>query len=368
VGIIGCGNILAAYMRGFARAPGRVRVVRFADADLPRAEAAVATYGTGRAGSPEDLLADPDVQVVVSLTPPAIHDEVIRAAAAAGKALFTEKPLAATIERARAAMEAAGAAGVHVACAPDTFLGPVHQATRAVLDRGGIGDPIGYTSFSTYRRAEERHPNPGFLFQPGGGPVLDLGPYYVAAFVNLFGPVASVSGATRIGVPVRRPLRGDGPMEIPGSVPTHASATLVHASGVVGTFVASFDIWDPVSLPDFEIYGAEGTIESGHPAWYDGDALVRRHHDPDWRPEASALADIQPGRERFPLTRGLGVLDLVDSLGGAPVRTGSELALHTLEVLEAIQVSSDEGRAVAITTAPARPAPLDAATLGRWFS
>ncbi len=368
IGIAGCGNILAAYMTGLTKAPSRVRVTRFADVDPVRAQSAAATYGVGRAGTLDDLLADPDVEVVLSLTPPVIHDELIHSASAAGKHVFTEKPISATVAKARAALNAAARAGVTVGCAPDTFLGPVHQTSRAVIDSGGIGEPIGYTSFSTYRRAEERHPNPGFLFQPGGGPVLDLGPYYVAAFVNLFGPVASVSGSSRIGVPVRRVTRPDGPLEIPVSVPTHASATLVHASGVVGTFVASFDMWDPVRLPDFEIYGAHGTLESGHPAWYDGDVLVRLHHDTDWRLVPAVLPDIQAGRERFPLTRGLGVLDLVGSLSGGPARTGSELALHTLEVLEGIQTASDERRTVSMTTTSPRPAPLDAAELSWWFS
>jgi predicted dehydrogenase len=235
LGIIGCGNILAAYMTGLTRAAGVVRVARFSDVDLPRAEAAAAEHGVGRAGTLDELLADPEVEMVVSLTPPVIHDEVIVRAAAAGKHVFTEKPLSATVARARAAMAAADRAGVKVGCAPDTFLGPVHQATRAAIDAGEIGDPIGYNSFSCYRRAEERHPNPGFLFAPGGGPVLDLGPYYISTFVNLFGPIASVSAATRIGVPVRHAKRADGSiLDIPVSVPTHASATLVHSSGVIG--------------------------------------------------------------------------------------------------------------------------------------
>ena len=368
LGIVGCGDILPAYMTGFLQAPSLVRVVRFAAGSLAHAEAAAVRWGTGSAGSSEAVLADPAVRIVVSLTPPALHDDILRRSIAAGKHVFSEKPLASTVALARAAIEGAHRTAIATGCAPDTFLGPVHQTTRAAIDGGEIGEPIGYTSFSTYRRAEERHPNPGFLFRPGGGPLLDLGPYYVSVFVNLFGPVASVSGTTRIGVPIRRANRKDGPVEIPVSVPTHASATLVHASGVVGTFVASFDMWDPVRLPDLEIYGAHGTIESGHPAWYDGDVLVRRHHDQDWRLIPNALPDIQPGRQRFPLTRGLGVLDLVDSLAGRPLRTSSELALHVLEVLEGIQTASDEGRTVAMSTAPARPAPLDPTDLARWFS
>jgi predicted dehydrogenase len=367
LGIVGCGNILAAYMTGLARAGQLVRVVRFADADSTRAEAASSTYGVGKPGTLPDLLADPEVDVVVNLTPPTVHDEVIRQASAAGRHIFTEKPLSATTLRAGTALEVVARHGISLACAPDTFLGPVHQTSRAVIDGGELGEIIGYTAFSTYRRVEERHPNPGFLFQPGGGPLLDLGPYYIAAFVNLFGPIASVSGRTRIGASVRRVTRPTGMFEIPVSVPTHASATLTHASGVVGTFVASFDIWDPHHLPDFEIYGENGTLESGHPAWYDGDVFVRLHRDDEWRLVPTVLPDIQPGRQRFPLTRGLGVLDLVESLSGRPCRTSSELGLHSLEVLEAIQHASDESRTVRISTTLDRPAPLTGADLTRWF-
>jgi predicted dehydrogenase len=368
LGIVGCGNIMPPYMTGLLRAEGIVRIVRFGDVDLRRAEAAVREYGVGRPGTPDEVLADPEVRMIVSLTPPVIHDDVIVKAAVAGKHVFTEKPLSATLAKARTAMATAARAGVRVGCAPDTFLGPVHQSTRRALDDGLIGDPIGYTSFSTYRRAEERHPNPGFLFAPGGGPVLDLGPYYIAVFVNLFGPIASVSAATRIGVPVRHAKRSDGStLDIPVSVPTHASATLVHASGVIGTFVASFDTWDPVRLPDLEIYGSEGTLESGHPAWFDGNPQVRLHHDSEWRTLPNDLPDIQPGRERFPMTRGLGVVDLVESLSGRPNRPSSALGLHALEVLEAIQRASDEATTIPIESTVERPAPLTAADLARWF-
>ena len=367
LGIVGCGNILAAYMTGFSKSPSRVRVVRFADVDVSRAEAASSEYGVGRGGTFEDLLADPEVDMVINLTPPTVHADMIIKASVAGKHVYTEKPLSATTELGRAAVAQSKQSGVRLGSAPDTFLGPAHQTSRALIDGGELGEPIGYAAFSTYRRVEERHPNPGFLFQPGGGPVLDLGPYYVSAFVNLFGPVAAVSARTRVGAPVRRVKKPTGMLEIPVTVPTHASATLTHASGVVGTFVASFDIWDH-RLPDFEIYGTNGTLESGHPAWYDGDVFVRLHQDQDWRLVPAVLPEIQPGGQRFPLTRGLGVMDLIESLSGGPSRTSSELALHTLEVLEAIQTASDEGRTVSIGSAPERPAPLTAADLARWFS
>jgi predicted dehydrogenase len=367
LGIVGCGNILAAYMTGFVQSPSLVRVIRFADMDVARAEAASTQYGVGRGGTLEDLLDDPQVEMVINLTPPTVHADMIIKASAAGKHVYTEKPVSATTAMARVAIAQSLRSGVRLGSAPDTFLGPVHQTSRALIDAGELGEPIGYTAFSTYRRAEERHPNPGFLFQPGGGPVLDLGPYYVAAFVNLFGPIVSVSGRTRVGAPVRHAKRATGVMEIPVSVPTHGSATLTHATGVVGTFVASFDIWDH-HLPDFEVYGSNGTLESGHPAWYDGDVFLRLHDDDDWRLVPAVMPQIQPGGRRFPLTRGLGVMDFVEALSGGPNRTSSELALHTLEVLEAIQTASDDGKTVSISSSVERPEPLTAIDLARWLS
>lgn len=367
LGIVGCGNILAAYMTGFVQSPSLVRVMRFADMDVSRAEAASSRYGVGRGGTLEELLDDPQVEMVINLTPPTAHADMIIKASAAGKHVYTEKPLSATTGLARAAVAQSLRSGVRLGSGPDTFLGPVHQTSRALIDGGELGEPIGYSAFSTYRRAEERHPNPGFLFQPGGGPLLDLGPYYIAAFVNLFGPIVSVSGRTRVGAPVRYAKRPTGTMEIPVTVPTHASATLTHATGVVGTFVASFDIWDH-HLPDFEVYGSNGTLESGHPAWYDGDVFLRLHHDGEWRLVPSVMPQIQPGGQLFPLTRGLGVMDFVESLSGGPSRTSSGLALHTLEVLEGIQTASDEGRTVPISTSSGRPQPLTAVDLARWLA
>jgi predicted dehydrogenase len=208
------------------------------------------------------------------------------------------------------------------------------------------------------------HPNPGVFFGPGAGPVLDVGPYFITALINLLGPIAAVAGMSRMGPTHRRIPRPDGTVEqIPVSVDTHASASLRFASGAVGTIVASFDIWDH-ELPFIEVYGAEGTLALPHPNWYDGEVKVRRHDDRRWWPVPPVLPPVVriPGEK----IRGLGVLDLAGALRGGLHRTSAELACHTLEVLDAIQLSSDEQRVVEIGSGCDRPAPVSPDDFKAW--
>ena len=204
VGILGCGDILDAYMTGLARFGTLVRVTRLADVELARAVTAAAHYGIANAGGVDALWSDDEVELVVSLTPPIIHDKIIKDAAAAGKSVYTEKPLSATSSLARHALEVAGQGGVVVGSAPDTFLGSAAQTARAVLDRGDIGEVVAAAAFAPYNRAERRHPNPGFLFQAGAGPSLDIAPYHISWLIHLLGPVVAVAGLAAAAQSVRK--------------------------------------------------------------------------------------------------------------------------------------------------------------------
>ncbi len=366
VGIVGCGDILAAYMTGFQRLSRRVQVIRCGDLIVSRAEAAAAEFGIPRWGAVDELFADDDVDLVVSLTPPAVHTAIIEAAAAARKHIYTEKPLAPTTTKATLALAQAESSGVRLGAAPDTFLGSAGQTARAVIDRGEIGDPIGCVAFSPYSRAERWHPNPSFLFQPGAGPLLDTGPYFVAALVNLLGPVATVAGQTRVGrAPRRIPRPGGSVEEISVAVSTHATALLRFTSGAIGTLVTSFDIWDH-RLPEIEIYGTEGTLAVPHPNWYDGEVKVKLHDDHDWRVVSPVLPPVQ--QKPHEKIRGLGVLDLAYSLENGSHRTSGELALHTLDVLEAVQLSSDQQDFIDMSSSCSRPAPLSIDEALAWFA
>ena len=203
IGIVGCGNIFDRYLTGLSRFPD-LQVVGCADIDQPRAADAAARGGIRAFASVQQLLADPGIDVVVNITPPLAHAAVSAAALQAGKHVFSEKPLASTLTEADNLLAIQAAAGQRLGCAPDTFLGSAAQTARRAIDNDMIGEPVGVAAFVTHSRAEEWHPDPGFLFRPGGGPLLDMGPYFIAGLVNLVGPVAEVTAMTRIGVTPRR--------------------------------------------------------------------------------------------------------------------------------------------------------------------
>ena len=275
VALLGCGSIAERYVIGMRRFPDKLEIAGCADVFPEAATSLSKRTGIRAYASVEELLADPDVDLVVNITPPVVHESMSLAAIAAWKHVYVEKPITTEVDTAVGVLEAANNAGVVIGAAPDTFLGSAAQTARRAIDEGVIGAPIGATAAVRYSRAEEWHPDPSFLFQPGGGPSLDLGPYYVTALVNLLGPVAQVSAFSRIGAPVRQftaeNRRAD---SVTVTTPTHASASLRFANGAVGTLISSFDIWD-TSLPFIEIYGEKGTLQIGDPNEYDSPVRVR---------------------------------------------------------------------------------------------
>jgi predicted dehydrogenase len=252
-----------------------------------------------------------------------------------------------------------------LAAAPDTFLGTAGQTARAAIDTGRIGTPFAATSFVRSSRVETWHPNPAFFFAPGGGPVLDWGPYHVTALVNLLGPVAEVAGATAIPTPrlaVTSPERTVEAVDV--EVPTTATSILRMASGALVTTLYSFDVWD-TTLPHMEIYGTEGTLLVPDPNHHDRAVLIRRRDDspPGPRPpEAPPWHELEPvipptrdaSERRF---RGHGLSDLADALSGGPLRVSGRLALHVLDVLEAMEAATLGAGARRIADPAERPAP-----------
>lgn len=356
IGIVGCGNIFESYMRGL-RQLASVRVVGCADLDQARADAAAKTHDLEAYESPAALLAEDSIDLVVNITPPLAHATVTAAALAAGKHVYVEKPMAASLAEAAGVMEAVSASTARLGCAPDTFLAGPGQTARAALDAGIVGEPIGVSAAIPHSRAELWHPDPTFLFQEGGGPLLDMGPYYVAALVNCLGPIASVTGVTRIGANPRLVTAPDRLVEsVAVTVPTHSVALLRFVSGVVGTLTASFDLWSD-HLPHVEIYGTTGILRLPDPDRFDGTVLVKPNGSDTFEPVPPSirLADWDAPGGRL---RGLGVADLVDSLGGRPQRATATMGYHVLEVLESVQTSSDNDATVHLTSLPARPEPV----------
>src|SRR6266498_2532672 len=243
VGIVGCGNISGIYLEA-GKKWDILNIVACADIDLARAQAQAAKYGIPKAIGVAELLADPSIAIVINLTVPQAHAEVALAALAAGKSVYNEKPLALDREQAKQVLDLAREKGLRVGCAPDTFLGGGLQTCRKLIDDGVIGEPIGASAFMMSHGPESWHPNPGFYYQPGAGPMFDMGPYYLTAIISLLGPVRRVSGSARVSMLERtitsEPLNGT---KVLVNTPTHVTGVLEFASGAVGTVITSFDVW-----------------------------------------------------------------------------------------------------------------------------
>lgn len=341
VGVVGCGKIAGAYFDTFARID---QVALTAVADLDPARAAAAAEATGaRALTVEELLAS-EVELVLNLTIPAAHAEVARAAIAAGKSVYGEKPLAATTTEAREMLAAAEAAGVTLGCAPDTVLGTGVQTARQVIDRGDLGQPIAATAVMTTSGHEAWHPDPDFYYQPGGGPLLDMGPYYVTALVQLLGPVVAVIGAGSRTRDSR--VIGSGPRagtEIPVAVDTHVTGVLRHAGGALSTLVMSFDSAATHAVP-IEVHGPAGTLSVPDPNGFAGQVQLRAPRTKEW-------IDIDPSAGYLDAARGYGVADLAAGTN----RAGGAMALHVLDIMESLLRSAETRREESVETTVERP-------------
>ncbi|MEU0810921.1 Gfo/Idh/MocA family oxidoreductase [Streptomyces sp. NPDC005970] len=356
IGILGAGNIFGRYVEGLRTFP-ELEVVRVADVEEARAKQAASEYAIPAWGGTDELLGDDAVEIVINITPPRFHAKTVIAALEAGKHVYVEKPIAATVEEAREVLEAAAASGKLLGSAPDTFLGSAVQTARHAIDTGMIGEPVGATAFVRSSRAETWHPDPRAFYGPGGGPVLDMGPYYLAALVNCLGPVRQVSAATRIGAKTRKVTSPERVVdEVTVEVPTHASAVLTFASGAIGTTLMSFDVWD-TELPRIEIYGTEGTLALPNPNFFDGDVRIKRYQDEHWQvltPVTELFGAVNtPEQHR----RGLGVRDLAGAIDGGPHRANPQFAFHTFEVLASFETAQRENRVVQLRSSCERPEP-----------
>jgi predicted dehydrogenase len=362
IGILGCGHVSDQYLTG-CRLFEALELVACADLDIARAEQKAAEHRVPRACSPDELNANGDVDLVVNLTPPLAHAEASLAAIESGKHVWSEKPLAASLEDARRVMDAAESAGVRLGCAPDTFLGGGVQTSMKLIDDGWIGEPVAAVAMVSEHGYEHFHPDVASFYGRGGGPLLDLGPYYVTALVAMLGPVARATGFGRATFEERTlmvgPRRGQ---RIPVQVPTHVTGALELESGVPVTVLMSWDIW-ATHLPYIEIYGTEGSLSVPNPDEFGGTPKLRRAGDEERRqppPPPGALHwSPLPLPFRADVARGLGVADMADALGaGRPHRAAPELAFHVLEVLLALEASAREGRTIDVRSRCERPAPM----------
>jgi predicted dehydrogenase len=368
VGILGCGHVSDQYLNG-CRLFDVLELVACADLDPQRAEQKAAEHGVPRACSPDELIASADVDLVVNLTPPLAHASASRSAIAAGKHVWSEKPVAASLDDARELIDAAREADVRLGCAPDTFLGGGLQTSIKLLDDGWIGEPVAAVAMVSEHGYEHFHPDVAAFYGPGGGPVLDLGPYYVTALVAMLGPVARVTGFGRASFPERTVLTGPRRGErIPVEVPTHVTGALELESGALVTVLMSWDLW-ATHLPYIEIYGTEGSLSVPNPDEFGGTPALRRAGEEERRqppPTPGSLPWLPvPLPFRTDVARGLGIADIAGAIeAGRPHRAGAELALHVLEVLIGLETSAREGRSVEIRSRCERPEPMEVGILG----
>jgi len=363
IGIIGCGNISDAYFRGATRS-NLIRVKACADLRLEAAQAKAAAHGV-LAMPVRELLADPEISIVVNLTVPMTHAAVSHQILNAGKHAYSEKPLAANFADGAGLMELSRARNLRVGCAPDTFLGAAHQACRRLVDSGAIGVPVGGSAVVMSHGMESWHPNPEFFFKPGGGPILDVGPYYITQLVNLLGPVRRAVALGTIGNATRtvtsEPLKGS---TIDVEVLTTVNGVLEFANGANISLSASWDVWKHNRASPIEIYGTEGTLLGVDPNFFGNVPRVCKPNG-DWQDVAIGAHPFGiPNREMRNGTmqadyRSVGLVDMAMAIRqGRPHRASGDRALHVLEVLEALEVSSRSGQFVSIRSRCDRPEPV----------
>ncbi|MDQ0229234.1 Gfo/Idh/MocA family protein [Metabacillus malikii] len=352
IGIIGCGNISSIYMENCKKLD-HLELVACADLDLQRAASQAEKFNIPNAYSVDELLQDPDIDLVINLTIPQAHAEVCIKALEAGKHVYTEKPLAVTREDGQKILETAKKHNKLVGSAPDTFLGAGIQTAIKLIEQGEIGEVVGASAFMICRGHEHWHPDPGFYYKTGGGPMFDMGPYYLTALVALLGPIRRVSGSTRISYPERvvtsQPKAGE---KIEVETATHIAGTIDFHSGAIGTITTSFDAFGYSSLPPIEIYGSEGTLLVPDPNTFGGPVKIRKRDEQDFVEVPLSYGFSQN-------SRGLGVADMAKAIiEETQHRANGELAYHVLEAMHGFHDSSDNGTHYVMASSCERPESL----------
>ncbi|HEV7300752.1 MAG TPA: Gfo/Idh/MocA family oxidoreductase [Tepidisphaeraceae bacterium] len=355
LGVIGCGKISGAYF-GMAKNFPMVEVVACADLNIDAAKKAAEQYSIPKACSVEELLKDESVELVINLTIPKAHVPVGLQCVAAGKHMYAEKPLGVNIAEGVQLLEAARRANVKIGCAPDTFMGAGIQTARKAVEEGAIGRPHAFTAFMMGRGHESWHPSPEFYYEVGGGPMFDMGPYYLTALLNMFGKVKRISGMTTVGVPERtitsEPKKGK---KIKVETPDHVTGLIEFENGVVGTIIQSFAAPgahyngnQPIT-----IFGDKGTMRVPDPNTFDGTVSVADWGSNDW-------TDL-PHTFVKGYGRSVGAADMAYAIrSGRPHRASGDLALSVLELMQGFQDSSDSSKFIAPAIPFERPKAMPA--------
>jgi predicted dehydrogenase len=353
IGIVGIGNISKIYLENLTGMFNkRIKLTSVTDTDYSRAEKAAADYNLKAYKTLDEMLNNAGIDMVLNITPPKFHYEVALAAVKAGKHVYNEKPVCSKREEAAHLLKTAAEKGVRIGGAPDTFLGAGIQTCRKLIDDGWIGEPVAATAVMMSHGAEHWHPSPHFLYQSGGGPMFDIGPYYITALVALFGQAARVCGSARISTPTRTITNQYQYGEIINvEVPTHIAGVVDFSCGVVATVITSFDVYSH-SLPCIEIYGTEGTLKVPDPNTFSGPVFVKRFREEKW-------SEIPLLKKYSENSRGLGITEMAEAIKeNRPHRASAELTYHVLDIMHGIHDASASNKYYKLKSKCKRPAAL----------
>jgi predicted dehydrogenase len=351
VGMIGCGAISDAYFKGLAPFAKFAQITACADLDGERARKKAAEHGVDKAYSVQDLLDDPDIDAVLNLTIPKAHAALNLQALKAGKHAYCEKPFSLTYKEGLTVLKEAQKRKLRVGCAPDTVLGGGIQTCRKLIDAGVIGRPVAAVANMLCHGHESWHPNPEFYYKAGGGPLFDMGPYYLTSLVTLLGPIKSVSALAKTTFKERlitsEPLKGK---KIKVETPTHLCGELEFGQGAVATVTMSFDVWAH-HLPMLEIYGTEGSLQCPDPNGFGGEVQVWTIKKREWTKVPLTHSDQ--------IGRGVGIADLAYAVQNRrQARMNGDMALHIVEVMESFHASARTGRKITMKSHCPQPEPL----------
>ncbi len=351
VGVVGCGNVSRVYLENM-HSLSALEIAACADLVPERAITLAVDHRIPSVCTVDEILADPAIEIVLNLTTPQSHAGMALAALRAGKSVYNEKPLAVTREDGRKVLDLARSKNLRVGAAPDTFLGAGYQTARKLIDEGAIGTPVAATAFMLCHGPETWHPDPAFFYKNGGGPLMDMGPYYLTALIHLLGPVRRVSASARATFAERtvssEPKRGQ---RIRVDVPTHVAGLLEFANGSIATLVTSFDVWH-ASVPQLEVYGSEGSLGLPDPNAFGGPVLLRKAADAGWTEVPLAFEYVENWR-------GLGLADMAHAMTtGRAHRASGELAWHVLDIMHGLLESAESAKHVELSSTCDRPAPM----------
>jgi len=353
IGIVGCGNISGIYLDNLTGMFGKqVKVTALTDLIPEKAQAASEKYNIPYIKNTDDLINNRDIDIILNITEPYNHYKVSLSAVKAGKHLYNEKPLCEKREEALEVLRIAAENKLRVGSAPDTFMGAGLQTCRKLIDDGCIGHPVAASAFMACHGHEHWHPSPEFYYKTGGGPMFDMGPYYLTALVSLLGPIMRVSGSAKKSFETRtitsEPLNGK---MIDVDIPTHIAGVMDFANGAVGTIITSFDVYSH-TLPWIEIYGSEGTMRVPDPNCFGGPIFISRFRENTW-------SQIPVEKNYSENSRGIGITDMAQAISeNRPHRASGELAYHILDVMHGFHDASITGKYYNTTSTCQRPSPM----------